>query len=172
MLLIHRRSAVLSVLFTLVFGLVMMVSPHVFFLNTTNSVPLDLYLRVPGHTYSVGDYIVYPPTDDVVSLGLSRGWMTEETKKRLFIKQVGAVSGDQYAVNAVTQEFKINGIYYGHCLTRDGEGREMPIIYGVFDVDEGYILPVSKAYHSFDGRYTGVIKEDSIICKVVPLFVE
>lgn len=62
---------------------------YLFFLNITDSLPLGLYLRIPGGDYQKGDYIVYEPSEDVRRMVADYGW---GDGNHVFLKQIGAVN--------------------------------------------------------------------------------
>ena len=88
-----------------------------------------------------------------------------------FIKQVGGTAGDKYSVDTDTLAFEINGKYIGQAYEKDNAGNELPKLRGKFEVPKGYVLPIATGARSFDGRYSGVIPENRIKARVVPIFV-
>lgn len=158
-----------------VFGLCLMVAAvffqslsYFFFLNITDSLPLGLYLRVPGSEFQRGDYIVYEPSEEVRQIVADYGW---GDGNHVFLKQIGAVAGEHYAVHEETHEFTIEGVCRGRVFDTDAQGHPLPRLRGEFIVPEGHVLPVATNPRSFDGRYTGTIPIDSIQAKVVPLWI-
>lgn len=140
---------------------------YFFFLNITDSLPLGLYLRIPGGDYQKGDYIVYEPSEDVRRMVADYGW---GDGNHVFLKQIGAVSGEHYAVHGEPPEFTIEGTVRGRVFDSDTQGHPLPKLRGEFIVPEGHVLPVATNPRSFDGRYTGTIPVGCIKAKVIPLW--
>ena len=142
---------------------------NILYWNGTASLPVGFYAKVPcceeSKPLKRGDLVVYQPSPQTVELGVERGYMKETT---LFMKEVGAVAGDRYTVTP-DLKFLLNGEYYGVVYTEDNKGRPMPRKIGVMEVPEGYFLPVADAPRSFDGRYTGPEKIESIKAVVRPV---
>lgn len=138
-----------------------------FFWNRTASLPLGLYVRVPDFLHDSvqrGDYVVYEPSPETVSVGVERGWMHEDT---IFLKKVGALAGDRYDVSPDLQ-FTIEGEPCGIVYLEDSHGRPMPLHIGSYTVPEEMFLPVGTAPKSFDGRYTGPVPVENIKGVVLP----
>ena len=127
---------------------------YVFFLNITDSLPLGLYLRVPATEFQRGDYIVYEPSEEVRQIVASYGWGDGE---HTFLKQIGAVAGEHYAIDEETKKFQIEGELRGQVFETDAQGHPLPKLRGEFIVPDGHVLPIATNPRSFDGRYTGTI---------------
>lgn len=162
-----RRILVFALCLSVTIGIFQCVS-YFFFLNITDSLPIGLYIRVPMTDFQRGDYIVYEPSEDVRHMVVDYGW---GDGKHVFLKQIGAVPGDHYAINEETKEFLIEGEYRGRVFDTDTQGHRLPQLRGEFTVPEGYVLPVATNPRSFDGRYTGTISVKSINAKVIPLWI-
>ena len=141
---------------------------YFFFLNITDSLPLGLYLRIPGKDFQRGDYIVYEPSEEVRRMVADYGW---GDGNHVFLKQIGAVAGEHYAIHEETHEFTIGGVHRGRVFDTDAQGHPLPRLRGEFTVPEGHVLPVATNPRSFDGRYTGTIPIGSIQAKVIPLLI-
>ena len=146
---------------------VVTIAPKMFFINTTSSLPVGLYVRIPGGEYRRGDYIVYEPDETTKTLVSGYGW--HDTEPHTFLKIVGGVAGDRYSVDEKTKFFTIEGNYAGQVYETDSKGNSLPQIRGEFTVEQGRILPIATNPRSFDGRYTGTIPITSIKAKVMPL---
>jgi len=140
--------------------------PHIFFFNTSKSLPVGLYVRIPGDEYEKGDYIVYEPDEGTKSLVRRYGW---NDNPGTFLKIVGGVAGDKYSVEESTRFFTVGDKFIGIAYETDTKGHQLPQISGEFTVEEGQILPIGTDPRSFDGRYTGTIPITSIKAKVKPL---
>jgi len=123
-------------------------------------------MRVPQRDIKVGDYVVFEPTEAITSVAYERGWLSPGVR---FLKQVGAVAGEQYEIEPDSLQFKANGRYIGQAYTEDREGRPMPGLRGRFVVPEGEFLPIGSNPRSFDGRYTGTVPLRNITARVIPL---
>lgn len=141
---------------------------YLFFLNITDSLPMGLYLRIPAAVLEHGDYIVYEPEESVKQMVRDYGWGDGE---HVFLKCVGAVAGESYAIHEDTHEFTIEGQHAGPVFDADTTGHPLPQLRGKFIVPEGHVLPVATNPRSFDGRYTGSIPVSCIKAKVVPLWI-
>ena len=139
------------------------------FLNFSASVPRGVYVRIPLGEIHVGDCVAYLPDDDVLLVMREFGWLPEEQKARIFLKNIGALPGDSYSVN--NGKFYIRGDYYGDAIAEDSKGHLLPIIQGSHIVPDGEFLPVSPSPRSFDGRHTGPVPLVRIIAKVIPILV-
>ena len=139
---------------------------HIFFLNTSQSLPVGLYVRIPCGEYQRGDYIVYEPDEATKTLVRRYGW---NDNPGTFLKIVGGIAGDRYSVEESTRFFTIGDKFIGIAYETDTKGHPLPQISGDFTVEEGQILPVGTAPRSFDGRYTGTIPITSVKAKVKPL---
>ena len=139
-----------------------------FYVNVTASLPCGLYMRVPSEKFERGDYIIYEPSNEVKKLITKNGW---GSGKHDFLKQIGAVEGEKYTIDAETLNFEIDGKYIGRVFETDSEGNELPKIRGQFEVPQGYILPIAENERSFDGRYSGTISVSQIKTRVVPILI-
>ena len=135
----------------------------IIYLNLTDSVPRGVYMRVPKNEILRGDYIVYEPTEKTQKIMVANGWSNGKEK---FLKIAVGISGDKYEIG---ENFLVNGKNLGRVCAKDSEGHELPKIYGKYTVEAGEILPAGTNVKSFDGRYTGTIKESEIEAKVVPI---
>ena len=135
----------------------------IIYVNLTDSVPRGVYVRVPKNKIFRGDYIVYKPKEKIQKIMVANGWSKGKEK---FLKIVVGISGDEYEIG---ENFFVNGKNIGRVFAKDSEGHELPKIYGKYKVAKGEILPAGTNLKSFDGRYTGTIKEKEIEAKVVPI---
>ena len=151
-----------------------------FYLNQTASLDLGIYIRVPYfilclqgrefNEYRKGDYVVFEPNNEALRMAKERKYI-EGTS--LFLKKVGGLYGDTYAVQAINRKhylFFINHELKGEVLKTDKNGKPMPIKEGRFEVSQDYFLPIGDSERSFDGRYTGVVKLSNIKSIVTPLY--
>lgn len=143
--------------------------PKVFYLNTTPSLPVGLYLRVPAIHLEDGDAVVYRPSESTMQLAKDRDWIPSD---EMFIKEVGALQHETYSINPDNLQFLANGKYIGQVSPIDHLGRMMPVLRGDFEVPDDEFLPVANNPSSFDGRYTGPVPTKNIEAKVIPLILE
>ena len=140
---------------------------EIFYLNVSGSLPPGLYMRVPRENICDGDYIIYEPPPEVKAIIVRNGW---GDGKHDFLKKVGATSGEKYSVNPETLNFEIEGKYIGKVFEKDNVGNELPKMRGNFEVPKDCVLPIATSERSFDGRYSGVISNEKIKAKVMPIF--
>ena len=136
---------------------------RIIYVNLTDSVPRGVYVRVPKNKIMRGDYIIYEPTEKIQKIMIANGWSKGKEK---FLKIAVGISGDKYEIG---ENFIVNRKNLGRVFAKDSSGHELPKIYGKYEVAEGEILPAGTNVKSFDGRYTGTIKESEIEAKVVPI---
>lgn len=146
--------------------------PRLVFINTTHSLPDGIYVAIPGKDFRNGDTVAYLPPDAVQEFVTARGW-NPEGSGMTFVKHAYG-PGTQYAARPGEdlQSFIVDYQASGPVSTTDGKGLPLPQHYGWFSVPEGEFLPVGTDAHSFDGRYTGTVPQDRILCRVVPLLTE
>ena len=140
--------------------------PTVFYLNTTDSLPVGLYMKIPGKDYRRGDYIVYEPNEKTKALMRQYGW---DDGTHTFLKMVGGIAGDTYVIDETTLAFTVNDKYVGQVYITDTARHHLPQLRGKFRVEEGCVLPIATNPRSFDGRYTGTISLKQIKAKVIPI---
>ena len=140
---------------------------EVFYLNVTSSLPQGLYMKIPSREFSRGDYIVYEPSEEVREIIIKNSW---GDGKHDFLKKVGAVAGEKYAIREDTLKFEIEGKYIGEVYETDNKGNELPKLRGEYEVPQGYVLPIATSARSFYGRYSGVIAISQIKAIVVPIW--
>ena len=153
----------------LVFALLLNFGPRMVYLNTSGSVPLGLYLAIPGMSLQRGDLVIYDPPDTSRALILARNY-GDGSADHTFLKHVGALPGDIYGV--VDDVLLVNGEKKGSVLRFDDDGNPMPVVEGFHMVRKGMFLPLGDSPHSLDGRYTGTVPMESIRVRVVPLIIE
>ncbi|MBE6101709.1 MAG: hypothetical protein E7200_06365 [Selenomonas ruminantium] len=145
-------------------------APKIVYLNTTRSLPLGIYLAIPGMNLRHGDYVVYDPPDKVKELMLERRYGSEDIEKIIFLKRVGGLPGDVYGV--INDEILVNREKKGSVQRQDNAGNPMPVEDGWHLIKEGQFLPLGDKTNSLDGRYTGTAPIGSIRTRVVPVITE
>ena len=138
---------------------------NVLFYNTTASMPIGYYLRIPCTRFSSGDIVAYEPTDEVRQFALERGYTDKDI---CLLKRIGALEGDSY--QAADGSFYVNGQYRGPVAVEDSNGEPLPQLPpGKQVVPAGEFLPLADVTRSFDGRYTGTVPLANIRGRVIPL---
>lgn len=141
--------------------------PKFIYTNTTRSLPLGLYIAIPGMNLRPGDIVVYDPPEEVRQLVKDRGYGTGNES---FLKHVGALPGDSFAV--IDDTILVNGTKVGDIKRMDTQGNPMPVMDGFHFVEEGEFLPIGDKINSLDGRYMGTVPIKNIKTRVVPLVTE
>ena len=141
--------------------------PRIVYVNTTRSLPLGLYLAIPGKNLRYGDIVVYDPPEKVRELIRERNYGSDDVH---FLKHVGGMPGDMYGV--AEDKFIANGELKGMVQRQDNAGNPMPVMDGLHIVPEGEFLPIGEKINSLDGRYMGTVPLDNIITRVVPIATE
>lgn len=151
-----------------------------FYLNESASLDLGIYAKVPDivlilqgrdfREYRKGDYVVFEPNKEALRIAKERKYI-EGTS--LFLKKIGGLYGDSYAVQAINKNlylFFINHEIYGEVLKTDKNGKPMLLKEGRFTIPQDCFLPIGDSERSFDGRYTGVVKLSNIKSIVTPVY--
>lgn len=143
--------------------------------NTTPSVPLGIYMRLPkGTTIERGDYVqacIAPGYE--ASIGLERRYLKPgawdcEAAMAPLIKRVVAVGGDTIVVD--TTGVYRNGTRVATAPKHaDSQGRPMWVRYGKFVIPEGDYWLGSDSPQGYDSRYLGVFDRELILRETVLL---
>ena len=141
--------------------------PTLLYMNTTASLPIGIYLAIPGFGIRDGDIVAYEQDEEVMALVRQNGWISNEDDPA-FIKYA-AIEGGHYEVDPISLIFSINGKLIGNAMTNDGKGHTMTPRYGAFEIEHGQFLPYTYASRSYDGRYTGTVSTQRIYSRVIPL---
>lgn len=149
------------------FALFINFTPRLVYINTTRSIPLGVYIVIPGMNLRHGDIVVYDPPEEVKKLVRERGYGTGNEH---FLKHVGGLTGDFYGVS--DEKIFVNGENKGAVQRQDDAGNPMPVEDGLHIVGEGEFLPLGEKVNSLDGRYMGTVPLKNIITRVVPFITE
>lgn len=160
-----KRIAVVSLV--IIFILFINCAPKIIYVNITRSLPLGIYLAIPGMNIRRGDIVVYEPPTTVYTFMKEREYGIGNEQ---FLKRVGAIAGDSYGV--IDGVLLINGEKKGLIKEFDSSGNPMPVMIGPHVVPEGQFLPLGDQVNSLDGRYTGPVPVGRIITRVVPVLTE
>ncbi len=138
--------------------------------NATTSIPSGFYIKTSKAHPERGDIVLYEPSERVRHIACERGYIDRPEMK--FLKRVGGLSGDAYLIDE-DGNFLINQEIIGRVEGFDRNGKILPQQPRGVEVTirEGMFLPVGDAERSFDGRYTGCEKTDSIFAVYKPLLI-
>ena len=165
---LQKRWGIVAV-FVLIFVLLINFCPRLIYFNITRSMPIGLYIAIPGMNLRTGDYVVFDAPEKAKSLILERNY-GDGNPDRMFLKRVGALPGDIYGV--MDDVLLVNGEKKGDVLLYDHDGNPMPVEEGFHMVRKGTFLPLGDKVNSLDGRYFGTVPVESIRMRVVPLITE
>ncbi len=146
-------------------------------INTTDSMPIGLWLETPAHAARIGDVVlVCLPDTPTVRIGQSRGYIAPgpcPSGQETVLKPVAAGPGD--IIDVSTQGVTVNGkeLRNSGQLGHDSQGRPLPAFpAGHYPVAPGELWLVSAHNpRSFDSRYFGPIQAASVRSTVRPLWV-
>lgn len=141
--------------------------PTLLYMNTTASLPIGIYLAIPGVGIRDGDIVAYEQDEEVMKVIRRNGWIPNGGHPA-FIKYA-AIEGGHYEVDPASLLFSINGKLIGNAMTNDGKGHDMMPRCGSFEIEYGSFLPYTYASRSYDGRYTGTVSTQRIYSRVIPL---
>jgi conjugative transfer signal peptidase TraF len=133
--------------------------------NRTASLPRGLYLRSSETRAHEGRLVALRVPPRVRLLVHERRYLPAGS---LLIKPVAAVAGD--VVCARRGILTINGEPYGRILTRDSQGRELPVYDGCGSLPEGQVFLASHHPASFDSRSFGPVDINALQGTVTPLW--
>lgn len=146
---------ILIISIILAFALFRVCFGKVFYVNKSISAPTGIYLKVPGHKFHKGDFVVVRSPDNYPEIKVK--------KTDLFLKQISGFSGEHYMVA-------------NHTLIKDGKGYNIYNLSYIKGLEDGYyiipdkeVLLLNDSDISFDSRYFGPQPEDHIVSKVIPI---
>lgn len=160
-------SVMLLVMFICNFNYIIKDKAPLFF-NVTPSMPIGVYMMIPGNQYKKGDLVVYTPTDESLDYFRKYDYDRPDTD---FLKEIGAMPGESYSVDADNGNFWAADKYIGIAKRQDSFGNCLPDHSGTYTVPSGEFLPVTYYSGSFDGRYTGTVSFSRIKNKVIPIII-
>jgi len=146
-------------------------------INTTDSMPIGLWLETSPHEARRGDAVlVCLPDTPATRLGQTRGYIatgTCPTGLETVLKPVAAGPGDE--VDVSPDGMTVNGLPIRNSaqLAQDSRGRPLPAVpAGRYRVQPGELWLVSAHNpRSFDSRYFGPVDAAAVRSTVKPLWV-
>ena len=146
-------------------------------INTTDSMPIGLWLETSAQLVRSGDVVLLCLLDTPAErLGRSRGYIARgscPTGGEVLLKPVAATAGDD--VEVTPSGISVNGIAIRNSaqLSRDSLGRPLPAFpAGQYRVPFGELWLVSAHNaRSFDSRYFGPVPVAAVRGTVRPLWV-
>lgn len=155
-----------SIFFVYLFVAIAMAQGYRVTYQISPSMPEGWYFVAPKSIYTVGDDILFKPTDHWQKYIFDRGWAPSD--KTLLLKNISAENGDSVCIK--NGYLYINHQKRGKIYRYDSQGRVMPsyTICRLLNENEYFVLGVS-ADNSFDSRYYGIIYRDQILGKATKL---
>lgn len=149
-----------------IFFIILFATSRVIKINTSKSEPLGIYLIVSKNNLNKNDYVMFKNNvNDYTSLAVKRNYMY---RHNVFIKNITGITGDH--IKITTDACYINGVYMGKVYNKDNKNRPLHIFMTNTIVPEHYYFVTStRIDNSYDSRYYGLIPEDKIKARLIPL---
>ncbi|MBK8629518.1 MAG: S26 family signal peptidase [Sphingomonadales bacterium] len=136
--------------------------------NASPSIPTGLYAIRGKASLHVGERVAIEPPAELRRLMHERGYLPERVP---LLKLIAAVSGQR--VCRFAHGVTIDGALVGIARTRDRAGRPLPAWFGCHKLRSGEIFTMNPAApDSFDGRYFGTLKIDTVIGRAMPVWTD
>ena len=163
------RTALLagSVAFAALATLFVPVTHHLVW-NASPSIPIGLYAIRGKASLHVGERIAIEPPAELRRLMRERGYLPDRVP---LLKRIAAVSGQRVCrfAHGVTIDDELIGI----ARARDRAGRPLPAWFGCHKLRTGELFTMNPAApDSFDGRYFGPLKIDTVIGRAMPVWTD
>jgi conjugative transfer signal peptidase TraF len=156
-----------SVAFAALATLVVPVSHHLVW-NASPSIPTGLYAIRGKASLHVGERIAIEPPPELRRLMRERGYLPNRMP---LLKRVAAVSGQR--VCRFAHGVTIDGELVGVARARDRAGRPLPAWFGCYKLRTGELFAMNPAApDSFDGRYFGTLKIETVIGRAMPVWTD
>ncbi|MEO7247355.1 MAG: S26 family signal peptidase [Novosphingobium sp.] len=136
--------------------------------NATASVPTGLYAIRGKASLHVGERVAIDPPPDLRRLLAERRYLPTGMP---LIKRIAAVSGQR--VCRFGHGVTIDGNFAGVARARDRLGRSLPAWFGCHKLLSGELFVMNPAApDSFDGRYFGPLRLDTVIGRATPVWTD
>ena len=136
--------------------------------NVSASVPTGLYAVRGKTSLLVGDRVAIEPPPTLRRLLAERGYLPAGVP---LLKRVAAISGQR--VCRYKQRVTIDGDFAGVARARDSRGRPLPVWFGCRKLKTNELFVMNPAApDSFDGRYFGPLRLDTVIGRAVPVWTD
>lgn len=136
--------------------------------NMTASVPTGLYAIRGKASLHVGERIAINPPPEMRRLLATRGYLPTGVP---LIKRIAAVSGQR--VCRFGHGVTIDGEFAGAARARDRLSRPLPAWFGCRKLRSGELFVMNPAApDSFDGRYFGPLRLDTVIGRAKPVWTD
>ena len=156
-----------SVAFAALATLAVPVTHHLVW-NASPSIPTGLYAIRGKASLHVGERIAIEPPAELRRLMRERGYLPDRVP---LLKRVAAVSGQR--VCRFAQGITIDGELIGVARVRDRAGRALPAWFGCHKLRTDELFAMNPAApDSFDGRYFGPLKIDTVIGRAMPVWTD
>jgi conjugative transfer signal peptidase TraF len=136
--------------------------------NATASVPTGLYAIRGKASLQVGERVAILPPPELRRLLVERGYLPINVP---LLKRVAALSGQ--TVCRIGARIMIDGQLVGKARLTDRQGRTLPSWSGCQRLRRGDIFVMNPAApDSFDGRYFGPLRLDTVIGRATPVWTD
>ncbi|NYF32539.1 S26 family signal peptidase [Sphingopyxis sp. JAI108] len=160
-----RATAFAAAGFAGLFGAVAALAPQPRLVwNASASVPLGLYRIDVGATPRLGDLVLVEPPAPLAALLAGRGYLPRGVP---LLKHVAAAEGALVCRSGVF--VTVDGRFGARARAADRLGRALPRWLGCRRLARGEYLLLGSAPDSFDGRYFGALRAESLIGTAHPL---
>lgn len=136
--------------------------------NATASVPTGLYAIRGKASFHVGERVAIEPPPELRRLLATRGYLPTGVP---LIKRIAAVSGQR--ICRFGHGVTIDGVIAGVARARDRLDRPLPAWFGCRTLRSGELFVMNPAApDSFDGRYFGPLRLDTVIGRATPVWTD
>lgn len=159
-----EQRVALVLLAGLIAGLVL---PQRLIIATSDSLDHRIFFKVPVDTARIkhGDYLLFQHQEGEYTPFIRKGFK----ENNVLIKEVGCIPGDLLTRDA-------DGVFFcqqtklGKALTKDSKGNVLPVFDFTGPVPKGSYFMIGSNPRSFDSRYFGLIHDDALLSKALPLW--
>ena len=136
--------------------------------NVSASVPTGLYAIRGKASLHVGERVAIEPPPELRCLLAERGYLPIGVP---LLKRIAAVSGQR--VCRFGHVVTIDGAFAGAARARDSRGRLLPVWFGCHKLRTAELFVMNPvAPDSFDGRYFGPLRLDTVIGRATPVWTD